>query len=98
MRSLTFTRRRGAPRRPEEQIQALLDREFDRILETCNALTTLKELARNGVILDTKIRQIEPPSKMPRTQKQRKRRHLKFNCMVQPNHKTQIAHLRPRLH
>ena len=49
--------------RTEEEIQTLLDRELERILETCNALTTLKELKRNGVILDTKVRQIEPPSK-----------------------------------
>ena len=49
--------------RSEEEIQAFLNQELERILETYNAVTTLKELARNGVILDTKVRQIEPPSK-----------------------------------
>ena len=47
--------------RSEEEIQALIDREFERILETYNAVTTLKEIAGNGVILDTMVRQIEPP-------------------------------------
>lgn len=45
--------------RSEEEIQARLDQELERILETYNAVTTLKELAENGVILDTKVRQIE---------------------------------------
>ena len=49
--------------RSEKEIQALLDRELEWILETYNAVTTLKELTRNGVILNTKVRQIEPPSK-----------------------------------
>jgi len=49
--------------RSKKEIRALLDRELERILETYNAVTTLKELARNGVILDIKVRQIEPPSK-----------------------------------
>ena len=49
--------------RSEEEIQVLLDRELERILETYNAVTTLEELSGKGVILDTKVRQIEPPSK-----------------------------------
>ena len=54
--------------RSEEEIQTLLDKELDRIFETYNALTTLKELKRNGVILATKVRQIEPPSKSEDTE------------------------------
>jgi len=47
----------------EAEIRAFFDRELEHILECYDALSILKDLLKNGVILDTKIRQIEPPSK-----------------------------------
>jgi len=47
----------------EAEMRMLLEGELKYIWEAYDALTILKELKKNGVILDFKVRQLEPPSK-----------------------------------